>query len=210
MLELALPAFISSLVVLQAAPAFEHALASVRAHRARTAPVSANMFLVRLCAVAHEHLERDLDDMWRRNNITRSVRHMLVSVLPRERNCFAGWFAACGRVAKRLCSSALVTLLPRMWCEACSCYICHWTQKWTCKCGRVAGSLVCGVSMWQQSPTRMHIVYDPVSVRAAHVRGQLEREYPPSCLCLIRRQLLTCQTLLLPMSQESCPSARIL
>ena len=71
MLEVSLPLCYSSFFLMAFAPVLGGARTGPPGGRASREQAMADKFLVRLRAVAAERLERDLDDMWRRNNIRR-------------------------------------------------------------------------------------------------------------------------------------------
>ena len=90
MLEPVLPMFVSPLLLLHGTSAFDRARAGVHVGRAPAVLAPASMFLVRLHGVAHQRLERDLDDAWHRNNTDRSVCRLLGSSLLHKWNGAAG------------------------------------------------------------------------------------------------------------------------
>ena len=79
MLELLLPLCFSSLLFMPLAPMIGGARSGASAGRSPMVQATADKFLARLRAVAPERLERDLDDMWRRNNIRRLWSDLPVS-----------------------------------------------------------------------------------------------------------------------------------
>ena len=79
MLEVLLPVWYFSLFLMPLAPLTGGARSGASAGRSPMVQATADKFLVRLRAVAPERLERDLDDMWRRNNIRRLWSELPVS-----------------------------------------------------------------------------------------------------------------------------------